>query len=159
MAELVFDRWQSILGTLDGETVGAAVLQVDNTDTDLIGSMEFLSEVTGWEVSGGSYARQTVELAVAEEDGASVVRYATDPPEFDLTGIDDSNAVVFYDTSGADDDAHEVIFALFNEPGAGFDAWTPDEPTLGLARVRRIDDELIASVLAGITGIDGGTEE
>jgi len=157
MDGIVFDAWQDHLGELDGVTVGCAVLALDNVDTDMVGSMQFLSELTvSWEPLGAP--RGTTELAVALEGSSAVGRYATDPPDLDMTGIDGTNAVVFFDTSGVGDGAHEVIFALTNEPGTGFDGWTPDEPDKGLFRVRRVDDDLIAAVLAGITGIDGGTE-
>lgn len=152
---IVFEEYQGSLADVDGVTVGVIALAVDNFDTDLIASMVVLSEVTEWEADdGGATSRATTDLAYA----AGVVRYATDPPSFDLGGAALVNAFAFFDPAGATDADHALIGALRAEPGAGVDGTTPDEPEGGLFRVRLADSALAAEVLALITSIDGGTE-
>ena len=154
---IVFDEWQPRLADLDGETVTVLALDLDDFDADLIGSMRYVAEVVGWEVTGDEYVRETVALAGAIEDGSYVVRYVDSiAPELDLTGVGNVNAVAFYVPVGDDSD-HLLIGAIRVEPGAGFAGWSPDEPDDGLFRVASNLDELLAALVASITGIDGGT--
>lgn len=155
---IVFNPSLGSLDDLDGATVGIAVLALDDP-ADLIGSMSTLDEVTTWEVQpadAAGYVRQSTDLSYAVEGTAGVVRYATTPPSFDLAGAPLVNAIVVY-TDDGDDDECPIHFALHCEPGAGYDAEQFDEPEDGLARIRRVDDELVAAVLAALTEIDGGT--
>lgn len=156
---IVFDAYQGQLENLHGMTVGVIALALDDFDTDLIGSMATLDEITEWEANdGGATSRATTDLAYAVESGSGVVRYDTAPPSLDLAGAALVNAYGFYDPAGATDADHALIGAIRSEPGAGVDATTPDEPVRGLFRVRRADSDLAAEVLALITSIDGGTE-
>lgn len=149
---IVFENAQGRLEDFDGMAVGVVVLQLDDPGTDLIGSMHYLSELSAWEVTGGSYARDAVTLAYTTESPSGVLRYDGDPATFDLAGIDQDsvNAVGFYNPDGADDDAHELLGVLLVEEGPGFDAWTADEPTDGLFRVRLGSGSgAVESVVAG----------
>lgn len=143
---IVFENAQGRLEDFDGMSVGVVVLQLDDPDTDLIGSMHYLSELSAWEVTGGSYARDAVTLAYTTESPSGVLRYDGDPATFDLATIDQDtvNAVGFYNPAGADDAAHELLGVLLVEEGPGFDAWTADEPVDGLFRVRLGSGETIA---------------
>lgn len=164
MTAIVFENAQGEPENLDGVTVGVAVLALDDFATDLIGSMHYLSEVTTlWEVTGGSYARDTIGLSYAIESGDGVLRYASGVPTFDLAGIDPVNAVVFYNTAGADDDAHELLFALSVAEGAGFDGWTANGPTDGLWRIARTAGTVppggnVGDALLKASSTDGDTE-
>lgn len=135
---IVFANRQGKLGDLDGATVGVVALVLDDFATDLIGTMEFVSELSAWFVDGDP--RGTADLVYGLEPGDygtdGVVRYLDGiPPELDLSGVAEVNAVAYYDTTGADDTEHTLHFALPAEPGPGFAGWPAGEPADGLARV------------------------
>jgi len=123
---------QGRLATWDADTLGALIVDATGAaaaSSDLI----YVSEVVADEIDGEEYARATFTAAFDTETGVLGID-PEDAPEADTTGTTPAG-VWFYDPTGANDAARELIAFLPVAAGPGFAGWEINAPN-GIAKVR-----------------------
>lgn len=153
-------RWAATrIGNYDATELGVLLVNEDGAAAAAT-TMEFVADVTTDELAG-SYARGLILMELTEDGDTHILDFdpATDPYTTDTTGQTPAGAW-FYDTTGANDAAHRLLFFLPLAAGDGYADWQLLQPAdgAGCVRVRVVDDELVAAVIAAIDIIDGGTE-
>lgn len=135
MASKTFNITRADLGSYDGETVGWLILH-GITTADLSSAMNYVSDVSDDELTGGSYARGTIDLIVDQVGDQAVL--TRDPgssmPLADTSDSEDPTVVVLYDPAGGSDAARKLIFAGDVDEAPGFVDW-PIDTSAGIAIV------------------------
>lgn len=152
MPKLVTLTAQGHLDDYDGRTLGFLVVDAAGA-VAAAATMEFVSEVTADELSGGGYARGTFTATYEVVGDVGVLGIDPEHAPFTDTSGQTPAGVWIYDPTGGSDAARALIAFLPTPAGAGFSPWPIVAPN-GIARVaaERVAVTSVAGVPPDETG-------